>query len=246
MPPHSAPKWRHIADELAQLIVDGVYVPGDRLPPIQELVRAGRGSTATVHRAYKALATHGLVRASRGHGTTVLASEKASHVRTAHLGQRSDRIDVSKRSSINRRAILGPCEDEQVADALGIKPADEIVIRSRIVVRDDEPVILTLNFIHTRALAVLPELLDAGSTPAWRHDLYRERTEKQIRIGPERLSARLALDNELAEFGIEVLQGMQFPVLVERTLFSDEDGPLELWEDVYRPGSEKEIWSGRR
>ncbi|MEE1788949.1 GntR family transcriptional regulator [Streptomyces sp. SP17BM10] len=66
-----APKWRELADKLAERIRSGEYAPGHRLPHIRTLVDAGEGSKATVHAAYKALEAEGLVTASRGHGTIV-------------------------------------------------------------------------------------------------------------------------------------------------------------------------------
>lgn len=66
-----APKWRELADKLAQSIKSGEYEPGTRLPHIRDLVEAGEGSKSTVHAAYKALEAEGLVTSSRGHGTVV-------------------------------------------------------------------------------------------------------------------------------------------------------------------------------
>ncbi|NEY34302.1 UTRA domain-containing protein [Streptomyces sp. PRKS01-65] len=66
-----APKWRELADRLAEKIRSGEYAPGDQLPQIRELVDAGEGSKSTVHAAYKALEAEGLVTSSRGHGTVV-------------------------------------------------------------------------------------------------------------------------------------------------------------------------------
>ncbi|GHI89883.1 GntR family transcriptional regulator [Streptomyces xanthophaeus] len=68
-----APKWRALADKLAEQIKNGDYTPGQRLPQIRDLVEAGEGSKATVHAAYKALEAEGLVTSSRGVGTIVRA-----------------------------------------------------------------------------------------------------------------------------------------------------------------------------
>ncbi|WP_030869093.1 GntR family transcriptional regulator [Streptomyces sp. NRRL F-2747] len=67
------PKWRALADKLAEQIKNGDYTPGQRLPQIRDLVEAGEGSKATVHAAYKALEAEGLVTSSRGVGTIVRA-----------------------------------------------------------------------------------------------------------------------------------------------------------------------------
>ncbi|MDI5961626.1 GntR family transcriptional regulator [Streptomyces sp. SL13] len=66
-----APKWRELADRMAERIRTGEFAPGQRLPHIRDLVDAGEGSRATVHAAYKALEAEGLVTSSRGHGTVV-------------------------------------------------------------------------------------------------------------------------------------------------------------------------------
>ncbi|MDB1086461.1 GntR family transcriptional regulator [Streptomyces sp. ACA25] len=66
-----APKWRELADRLAEQIRKGEYAPNDQLPQIRELVEAGEGSKSTVHAAYRALEAEGLVTSSRGHGTVV-------------------------------------------------------------------------------------------------------------------------------------------------------------------------------
>ncbi|MFB0619782.1 GntR family transcriptional regulator [Streptomyces sp. AGS-58] len=66
-----APKWREIADRIAEKIRSGEYAPGEQLPQIRDLVEAGEGSKSTVHAAYKALEAEGLVTSSRGHGTVV-------------------------------------------------------------------------------------------------------------------------------------------------------------------------------
>ncbi|MFG2546994.1 GntR family transcriptional regulator [Streptomyces sp. NPDC048594] len=66
-----APKWRELADRIAERIRSGEYAPGEQLPQIRELVEEGEGSKSTVHAAYKALEAEGLVTSSRGHGTVV-------------------------------------------------------------------------------------------------------------------------------------------------------------------------------
>lgn len=242
MPP-KVPKWRQIADDLAAQITDGTYGPGSRLPHIKELVRAGLGSTATVHRAFQTLEAEGFVRSSRGHGTTVLSpSDAPTSVTGARRLERLNRTGQPyspKETAENRSSELRSCADLQVAKELGIELYDEIVLRSRTFVRDSKPTILGLNFIHPRALSALPELLDPGPTETFRHELYTQRTGRQITAGPERRSARLASTNELTEFGIDLPPDVAVPVLVLRTLFSDSEGPLELWEDIYRPGMEQ-------
>ncbi|MFD9511282.1 GntR family transcriptional regulator [Streptomyces mirabilis] len=244
-PPKQPPKWRQIADEIAAQIADGVYAPGDRIPSVQAQVSEGRGAIATVHRAYQALEAEGLVHTTQGSGTTVLGPEDTPPAvltgasRLERL-RRTGRALAPRESYVNSRSVLRSCVDPQIASLLGIELYDEIVVRSRTFVRDDKPTVLALNLIHMRALVPLPELLDAGPMAKFRHDLYTERTGKVITAGPEQSTARLASTNELNEFGIDVPPDVPVPVLVLRTVYSDDDGPLEVWEDILRPG----MWHG--
>jgi GntR family transcriptional regulator len=240
-----SPKWRQIADEVTAKIANGVYQPGDRLPSVQALVNEGKGAIATVHRAYQALEAEGLVRTTQGIGTTVVGPNDAppsiltGAARLERL-RRTGRPLAPRERYVNSRSLLRSCADPEIANLLGVDLYDEILLRSRTFLQDDKPTVLALNMIHARALGPLPELLDEGPMPKFRHDLYTERTGKTITAGPERSTARLASTNELSEFGIDVPPDVPVPVLVLRTLYSDDDGPLEVWEDILRPG----MWHG--
>lgn len=64
----SEPRYRRLADELAQLIRSGALRPGDRLPSVRQ-TRASRGcSAATVFQAYHLLEARGLIRAAERSG----------------------------------------------------------------------------------------------------------------------------------------------------------------------------------
>ncbi|QLJ06683.1 GntR family transcriptional regulator (plasmid) [Streptomyces sp. NEAU-sy36] len=243
--PTKAPKWRELADEIARQITTGEYSPGDLLPQVREMVGQGKGSTTTVHRAYQALEAEGLVRSSRGHGTRVLDAGEAPAALVTGAARlerlrRTGRPLAPRETYINSQSVLRSCADPEIANLLGVELYDEIVLRSRTFVHDAKPMVLALNVIHMRALIPLPELLDASPMPKFRHDLYTERTGKTITAGPEKSCARLASDNELEEFGIDVPPNVPVPVLVLRTVYSDDDGPLEVWEDILRPG----MWHG--
>lgn len=235
------PKWRSLADKIAAQISAGQYSPGDLLPQVREMVREGHGSITTVHRAYQALEAEGLVRSSRGYGTKVLGPEDSAAglvTGAARLEQlrRTGRPLAPRETYTASESAVRSCWDPEVADLLGVELGDEIVFRSRIFVRDGVPTVLAFNVIHVRALISLPELLDAGPMPKWRHDLHTERTGKTITAGPEMTKARTASSDELARFEIDVPSDVAVPVLVLRSVYSDEDGPLEVWEDVLRPG----------
>ncbi|MEU5403617.1 GntR family transcriptional regulator [Streptomyces sp. NPDC005963] len=235
------PKWQRIADELARQIADGSYAPGDYLPHIRELVAQGKGSITTVHAAYKALEAEGLVISSRGHGTRVLPQDAAPESAVSGLGRlnrlkRTGRPYGPRETSTDHVVALRSCADPEFSELLGIELYDEVLLRGRTFVRGGKPTVVALSIIQLRALNAVPELMQKERMPRFWQELYTERTGVEITADPEKRGARLASDDELNKFGIEVPSNVAVPVLVLRSVFRDEEGPIEVWEDVYRPG----------
>ncbi|MER5465549.1 hypothetical protein ABT010_33650 [Streptomyces sp. NPDC002668] len=46
----------------------------------------------------------------------------------------------------------------------------------------------------------------------------------------------MAAANELGLLGVQVPPTSAVPVLVVQNAFRDEEGPIEVWEDIYAPG----------
>lgn len=73
----AAPRYRRLADEIAELIGAGTLRPGDRLPSVRQ-TRLSRGcSAATVFQAYHLLESRGLVRAAERSGYFVAPAAPA-------------------------------------------------------------------------------------------------------------------------------------------------------------------------
>lgn len=75
--PRSGPRYRIIADAIAEGIVSGALEGGERLPPMRELAWALSVTTGTVARAYALAASRGHVGGEIGRGTYILASAAA-------------------------------------------------------------------------------------------------------------------------------------------------------------------------
>ena len=65
------PKYRQIADEIAEKIKNGTYTPGDRIPSESELVRVYSASQTTVRRAVVELSREGQIIVRHGSGAFV-------------------------------------------------------------------------------------------------------------------------------------------------------------------------------
>jgi GntR family transcriptional regulator len=147
-----APKWRELADKLAEQIKGGEYEPGQQLPEIRELVKAGEGSKSTVHAAYKALEAEGLVTSSRGHGTVVRQRVPLKRLGIARYDKAKWR-DGDEVAFIADRVASGRAyrRNEQtqtinlveapplVAAAHGLPEGAEVYARARLVKEGDQP-----------------------------------------------------------------------------------------------------------
>ena len=55
--------YKHLADEIEQKIIKGIYKPGEKLPSIRKLHKLSNLSISTIYKAYTELETMGVVEA---------------------------------------------------------------------------------------------------------------------------------------------------------------------------------------
>ncbi|MFM9368386.1 GntR family transcriptional regulator [Streptomyces sp. Da 82-17] len=206
-----APKWRDLADELADQIKNGEYEPGQQLPEIREQVKAGKGSKSTVHAAYKALEAEGLVTSSRGHGTVVRQKVPLKRLGIARYDKAKwrDGDEVafiadrkasgrSYRRSDQTQTVSRIEAPAVVAEALGLPEGAEVYARERLVKENGQPT-------HTLTSYYKPEhvegtrLVDPTPGPAGRGGGYRVLYDAGYEIDhmKEELRARVATSDEV-------------------------------------------------
>ncbi|MFD5630356.1 GntR family transcriptional regulator [Streptomyces sp. NPDC127072] len=180
-----APKWRELADRLAEKIKKGDYKPGQQLPHIRELVEDGEGSKSTVHAAYKALEAEGLVTSSRGHGTVVRQQVPLKRLGIARYDKAkwrdgdevafiADRVASGRGYRRNDQTqTVGLVEaPREVATALGLPVGADVYARARLVKEGEQPT-------HTLTSYYRPEhvegtrLVDPTPGPAGRGGGFR-------------------------------------------------------------------------
>lgn len=229
-----------IAAHYRRAITDGDLRPGDRLPPVRETAERFGVATATVTRAYKMLKAEGLTAPRERVGTVV--AERSRVVTGAEKLARLERTGkalAEGESTSDHWAGLRSCTDSDICRLLGIEPHDEIVLRRRVLRQDGRPVAVALSLISMRALADVPELLTQGRLEPFWQRTYTERTGREITRSPEMYGARLASNDELRALEIDVPDHVAVPVLVLRIVHHDDDGPIEVWEDVHPPNTWK-------
>ncbi|MER7395475.1 GntR family transcriptional regulator [Streptomyces sp. NPDC000151] len=206
-----APKWRELADKLAERIRNGEYAPGQQLPHIRDLVEAGEGSKSTVHAAYRALEAEGLVTSSRGHGTVVRQQTPLKRLGTARYDKAKWR-DADEVAFIADRVATGRSyrrgEQTQsvsrieappaVAAAHGLEPGAEVYARARLVKEGEQPT-------HTLTSYYRPEhvegtrIVDPTPGPAGRGGGFRVLYDAGYEIDhmTEELFARIPTPDEV-------------------------------------------------
>ncbi|MEF2529985.1 GntR family transcriptional regulator [Streptomyces sp. CS62] len=232
------PKWKALADEIAAQITSGGYAPGDRLPKIEDMVNAGKGSKSTVHAAYKALEADGLVTASRGHGTVV--RERTTLATAAEREQRSKVTGSSWRAgersdSHMAGVVAAPAE---VAEALGVEAGDLVLRRSRTYrdERDNSVISHSTSWIPAEFAEELPELamgrrLSGGTSI----DMITRHTGRPV---AHRYSAMWARITTPADAGpLEIPEDTKAAVIVMTVRIVDTSGmTIEYGVDVGGPG----------
>jgi DNA-binding GntR family transcriptional regulator len=234
----SSPGYADIAAHFRKLIEDGKLEPGDTMPPMSQVKEQFGVSITTVNRAYRLLKDEGLTTPRPGAETVVAERPSVAATGAARLERiaRTGEAYAPGETSINHTAQLRSCHDPMVADLLGVELGDEVIVRSRVFLRDGKPAVAALSVIHMRALVDVPELLQPRPFERFWQEIYKERTGRQTAKSPERRTARLAASNELDLLDVHVPETAAVPVLVLVNVFHDDDGPLEVWEDIYGPG----------
>lgn len=230
--------YADVASHFRTLIQDGELSPGDALPSVQEIRERFGVSAKTVSRALAVLKGEGHV-TSRGSLGTVVTEQQTAYRSGA---ARVDRINrggkglMGGETTVEHMAGLRSVDALAVAEALGIDLRDEIAVRTRVFVRDGKRCVYAVSCYHVRATAAVPELPVPGSLPGEWHQLYAERTGREVHLSPERYSARIATPDELRRLHIADDSSSARAVVVVSTVFHDEEGPLAYWEDIYAPG----------
>lgn len=229
-----------IAAHYRQLIDDGSLRPGDPMPSMTKTAEEFGVTVTTVNKAYRMLKAEGLTLAKTGVGTVVAVRPKVASTGAARLRRisRSGKPYASGETSTRHTAALRSVADSDIATQLGMELHDEAVLRTRVFLRDGVPSVVALSCIHPRALESVPELLQEEPFGRFWQELYTERTGRVVTRLPERRGARLAARSELDALGVVAPPSAAVPILVLMNVFLDDDGPLEVWEDVYAPG----IW----
>jgi GntR family transcriptional regulator len=236
------PAYARIADELREMIRDGTYAPGTRLPTIGELSRLHHVSDIVIRNAFAVLRTEGLIETRRGGGTVVrehppvrrVAMDRyrvethpgtepaTSFTRDQNIGWHQYRLD---RSYSQRPA------DEDLASLFGLAPGTLLLRRRFVFWARGDPQQLSVNYLPWALVAGTPVADPArepwpGGTPAQLASLGHRATRVE-----ESVRSRMPTPDEAMT--LHIAAGVPVLAITRRMLSGDR--VLEVCRDIVIP-----------
>lgn len=216
--------YAEIAEYFRQRINSGELQPGDRLPPLRQLMEDFGVAQQTVSRAYKTLRAEGLISGRRGGGTVVADSGSASLASRVSAWAQTGRALGDREDS--RIVEVGTVSaDEAIAARLDVEPGTRVYLRRRVVSRDGHITHMTSSYYPAYVVDATPELTEPTSTGGSR-ELAAERLGVDQDKALEEVTSRLATDVEREALG---LTGDTVVITqVMRTVWLTDGRPVEV------------------
>ena len=156
------PPYLQIVEHIRRQIRSGELGDGDLVPSTRQLARDWHVSPPTAAKALTTLQTEGLVRGKVGTGTVVCAGETTHNASVDRLRsiKNTGRIYPPGERAVIKSAELVPAPAE-IAAALGVATAADVIRRHRVTLRHDEPISASVTWLDGKLAKVAPRLLAA-------------------------------------------------------------------------------------
>jgi DNA-binding GntR family transcriptional regulator len=229
------PKYVQVADHIRDQILRGELRPGDEIPSERRIVEEWRISRPTATRALAALRAEGLVEARQGSGTFV--RDRPTLARRARdryaRGRATGQIyTAGERSEIVDAGLMAA--HEAVAQALGVKVGEPAIRRRRIVYEETGPVEVSSSWMPAALAERAPLLLKRERIREGTVAYVERTTGRRARLGRDRISARLASDEEAK--ALQLGDGPTAVLVIHHTAFDAAGEPIEFAEAVFPQG----------
>jgi len=228
------PPYMQVADVIRGQIVDGRLQPGDAVPSVRELAATWSIARATAEKVIQQLRSEGLVVTRPGAGATVSQDPPLHRATQDRYRQtrRTGRIYTSQERAEIVAAELVPAPGD-VAAALGLQLADDVVRRHRITYLGDEPGTSSTSWFSAEVGRLAPSLLLRERIRQGTGRYVEEMTGRRLSHGQDQVLARLATAEEAHELRLP----MPAAVCESRHLAWDHQGqPVTYEVGLARPG----------
>lgn len=221
----SGPMYLQIAEDVRTSVANGLFRPGQALPPERALMEQFSVSRVTVRRALKELVNESLLESRQGSGYIVQSQ--------SHLNQPLNRVTSFSEDCVSRglkpgSVLVGRKQGKSNADEsahFGVPQGSEVLRVKRVRTGNGEPLLVE----HATLLAV-----NAPDWPWPEGSLYL--AMKRQNLVPVRVQQEyvpVLADKSLAK-RLGVLEGSAL-MLVIRGGYSEENAPVEYSHCWFRP-----------
>ena len=221
------PIYYQIQQQLFERIRRGELKPGDPIPSEQEISTKLGVSRMTARLAIKSLCKLGIVYSEQGKGSFVSGLKLQKSFR--QVLSFTEEMQLSGRQARSRvLAFESIAAEEDIKDALNLKPQDRVFKLRRLRIADSAPMGIECSYLPARLYPDLKETFEP------RKSLYRTLSERygvQIEIADEVVEAGLAGSEEARLLRIPKKSAV---FLFSRTSYSAQGQPLEYVKSTYR------------
>lgn len=225
-----------VRDEITELISNGTFVVGDRLPNEDEMSEKFAVSRATIREGYRALIDAGYLSRLHGKGTFVIRipQRHALDLNVSYTAMIKAAGFTPSIRIVSQRLQLA---DEGDRARLRLDFGSEVVVVERVRFADDRPVVYSLDRVP---LAIVPEEIRGNLGPSL-FDML-ETVKHGVRNGRAKLLPVLAGPRESDQ--LQVKEGM--PLLYFDEVDFDVDGTPVIASFEWHTSDVFEMWLNRR
>jgi DNA-binding GntR family transcriptional regulator len=227
------PPYLQITQHYRELIQSGELRDGDRLPSARQLVEQWEVAHATAAKVLSTLRAEGLVKTmSGGAGGTTVSVQPVGQSPRDHMTaiRRSGNIYPKGEHAkiVSAELVAAP---EQVAQALGVQPGDQVIRRHRITYRDDSPISASTSWFTADLVESAPDLLVPARIKMGTPGYIEQQTGRRVRRGRDQLTAMAADKQAAADLGLA--QGTA--ILCARNWYRDQQGDVLEYGEYVAP-----------
>jgi len=213
---------------LRERIKKGTWKPGQQIPSEAELCAAYDVSRTVVRQALNELVQEGVLYRRKGKGTFV-AEPKIRESLVQHLtGFYEDTVAAGLQPStklLAQKVIPAP---PKIAEALGLKEGDPVIMIDRLRFVHGEPIVLVVSYVPYR---VCPELVNEDVSTQSLYAILERKYGLELVYGRRTLEA-VAATKEEAEL-LEIDEGD--PIVLLRSIsYLKDGGPIEYFKARHR------------
>lgn len=142
------PLYYRVYQNLKQKILDGIYKPGDRIPPESELVQIYNVSRLTVRRALEELRSEGFISRAKGKGTFITGrkEEEQMNVLKGFTDKAKEEGFSVKSVVLENKLVEVPLE---LAETFQIEQGTMVILLKRIRYMNEDPVAIESAYLNT-------------------------------------------------------------------------------------------------